>query len=79
MTAVTSLGDESRRRRGCDVDIRGDESRRSTPRLRRGYSMVTRRGDAAVPTWIFPCDESRRRRGRDVDSPWSRGDAAATT
>ena len=35
----------------------------ATPRLRRGYSVETSRGDAAAGTWIFCGDESRRRRG----------------
>jgi len=67
----------------------------ATPRLRRGYSVETSRGDAAVATWIARGDESRRRRGCHEDSPWrpvaapprlprlsvetSRGDAAAAT
>ena len=64
----TFRGDESRRRRGWDVDIfRGDESRQrrgcrvniprrrvaAPPRLGRGYSVETSRGDAAAGTWIF--------------------------
>ena len=65
------------------------------PRLRRGYSLETRRGDAAA-AWMFRGDESRRRRSRDVEILWrrvaapprplrgysveaSRGDAAAAT
>ena len=50
-------GDESRRRRGCHVDIP------------RGYSAETSRGDAAAATWIFrgdttPCFDSRPGDGR---------------
>ena len=59
-------GDESRRRRGRDVDI---QRRRvaATPRPRRGYSVETSRGDAAAATWIFRGDESRRRCGCEVE------------
>ena len=58
----TLRGDESRRRRGCDVDISWRQGV-ETPRLRRGYSVETNRGDAAAATRIFRGDESRRRRG----------------
>ena len=62
-------GDESRRRRGRDVDIpwRRDAA---PPRPRRGQSVETRRRgrDADIP----------RPRGRDADSPWRRDAAAAT-
>ena len=34
--------------------------------------LITGRGDAAAPTWIFRGDESRRRRGSDVNIPRSR-------
>ena len=63
-----SFSDESRRRRGRDVE---SPWRRvaATPRLGRGDSLETSRGDAAATTWKFCGDESRRRRGRDADSP----------
>ena len=53
---------------------RGNLRRRvaAPPRLRRGYSVETSRGDAAAATWIFSGDESRRRRGYDVDIQWRR-------
>ena len=59
-----SFSDESRRRRGCRVDM---PRRRvaAPPRLRRGDSAETSRGGAA--TWMFREDESRR--GRDADMP----------
>ena len=53
---------ESRRRRGCHVDIPWRRVA-ATPRLPRGYSMETSRGDAAAATWIFRGGASRRRRG----------------
>ena len=62
---------ESRRRRGLDVDI---PRRRlaAPPRPRRGHDAETSRDDAAAATWIFRGDDSRRRRGRDVDIPQRR-------
>ena len=54
----------------------------ATPRLRRGYSVETGRGDAAAATWTFRGD--RRRRGRsmetggDVDVPWRPARASGT-
>ena len=98
-------GDESRRRRGCHVGIPwrrvagchvGIPRRRvaATPRLPRGHSVETRRGDAVTATWAFrgdgsPAatwafrgDASRRRRGCHVGIPWrqtGRSDAAAAT
>ena len=58
-----------RRRRGCDAEIPWGHVV-ATPRLRRGDSVATSRGDAAAATWIFRGDESRRRRGCDVEIPW---------
>jgi len=52
--AARIFRDESRRRRGCHMDL----------------SVETGRGAAAAATWIFRGDESRRRRGRDADIPW---------
>ena len=87
MPTWTFCGDESRRRRGCDVDIQWRRVA-ATPRLRRGYSVeISRgdaaavrrgcsveasRGDAAAATRKVRGDESRRRRGCDVDIPWGR-------
>ena len=70
-------GDESRRRRGYDVDIpwrrvaaaprlRRGYSVETTPRLQRVNSAETSRGGAAATTWIFSRDESRRHRGYNV-------------
>ena len=57
----------------------GDMEIAVTPRMRRGYSVETGRGDAVEATWIFRGDGSRRRRGRDVDIPWRRVSDATTT
>ena len=49
----TFRGDESRRRRGRDVDI---PRRCVAPRPRRGHSEETSRGAAAAATWTFGRD-----------------------
>ena len=56
-------------RRGADIS----RTRRGTPRLRRGYSAETRRGDAAVAT------PRSRRRGCDVENPWRPARASGTS
>ena len=69
-------GDESRRRRGCDVAIPRRRAA-ATPRPRREYSVEASRGDVAAATHFatlrdadIPCGgDSRRRRGRDEDIP----------
>ena len=58
--------DESRRRRGCNVDIPWRRAA-ATPRRPRGRSSSAR-GHIS--------DHSRRRRGYDVDIPWRRVPAA---
>ena len=59
------FSDESRRRRGCDVDVPWRRVA-APPRLRRGCSVEKSHGAAAAATWMFRGDESRRRRGCDV-------------
>ena len=58
-STVTFHGDESRRRRGCHVDIPWRPVA-ATPWLRRGYSVETSRGGAVAATWIVRGDESLR-------------------
>ena len=53
-------GDESRRRRGHDVDIPWGRVA-APPRLRRGHSVGTSRAAAAATTWTFYGDGSSRR------------------
>ena len=55
--------DESRRRRGRNMDL---------PRRRVAVHVDLPRSRVAAATWIFRGDEPRRRRGRDVAVPWRR-------
>ena len=66
-------GDESRRRRGCHVDISwrrvAATPRRSDARGQKRHCMGPALDGAAAATWIFHGVESRRRRGCDIDIP----------
>ena len=69
-------GDESRRRRGRDVDIPWRRVA-ATPRPQRGYSVETSRGDAAAAMRTFREDEHYA--GTTTDAPASSADQSTRT
>ena len=74
-------GDESRRRRGRDADVPWPRVA-AAPRLGRGYSVATSRGDAAAGTWKISSRPARaagtrRSRGGSTCTSW-RASTAAT-